>query len=116
MAIGITKRVRQSVTDAAAQTVIAMVITIGFVAITILSGLGYFVPDMYNAIMGYYGPFEAIVLGFYFGVNITRPTVNGPVTPVVDVVLDQKVTQLTDDVAKLTAVVTTLVELQKGST
>ncbi len=111
MALGITKRVRQSVTDAAAQTVIAMVITLGFVAIQILAGMGYFVVDLYSTIMGYYGPFEAIVLGFYFGVNITRA--NGTVNPPVDVVLDQKVAQLTADVAKLTGVVTQLVELQK---
>jgi len=67
-----TKRIRNAVADAAAQTVIAVILTIGFVTIQILAGTGVFVLDAYPSVMAWYGPLQAVVIGFYFGINIMR--------------------------------------------
>lgn len=70
--LNITKSVKNAVTSAAAQTIIAIILTVGFVSVQVLSGLGYFLEGQYGLIMGYFGPIEAIVVGFYFAVNIRK--------------------------------------------
>lgn len=70
--LSITKGLKNAVTSAAAQTIIAIILTVGFVSVQIFSGMGFFIEGQYGLIMGYFGPIEAIVVGFYFAVNIRK--------------------------------------------
>lgn len=79
--LGLTKRIRNVVADAAAQTVIAVILTTGFVLIQILAGTGLFVLDAYSPVMAWYGPLQAVVIGFYFGINIMRNNRTAQPTP-----------------------------------
>ncbi|TET13499.1 MAG: hypothetical protein E3J82_02920 [Candidatus Thorarchaeota archaeon] len=79
--LGMTKRIKNAVTDAAAQTVIAVILTVGFVLIQILAGTGIFVLDAYSPVMAWYGPLQAVVIGFYFGINIMRNNKKAQPTP-----------------------------------
>lgn len=70
--LSVTKRIKGSLADAAAQTIIAIILTVGFVCVQILGGIGFMTIEGFNGVMSYYGPLYAIVVGFYFAVNVLR--------------------------------------------
>lgn len=106
--LGLTKRIRNVVADAAAQTVIAVILTTGFVLIQILAGIGLFVLDAYSPVMAWYGPLQAVVIGFYFGINIMRNNKTAQPTPDLAQVMDS-LSLMNDALRQMSIALTSLI-------
>ncbi len=108
--LGVTKTLKNAVTNAAAQTAIALVLTAGFVGVQILAGLDFIGLAEYGTIMLNFLPLEAVVVGFYFAVNIKRNGTTTPNTASTDSQLIPVVDNLIREVTSYNATIPTIMQ------
>jgi len=83
--LGITKKVKESLSNAMTQSIIAVILTVGYVIVMVLGGLGIMTVEAFNAVMADFRIIYAIVVGFYFAVQYFK---NGKSSQTSDSTLD----------------------------